>query len=57
MTNRDGDFIVALDKKTGRNSGRNHATNPPCPRLSLSGVQNKFRFIVSATGKIRSYDL
>jgi len=55
---QDGDFIVALDKKTGKElwkKSRNEPTGWSTPLVVEH--QKKLQIIVSATGKIRSYDL
>jgi len=55
---QEGDFIIALDKKTGKElwkKSRNEATSWTTPLvIEHSG---KKQIIVNATGKIRSYDL
>jgi outer membrane protein assembly factor BamB len=55
---QDGDFIMALDKKTGKElwkKSRNEPTSWTTPLVIDHG--GKKQVIVNATGKIRSYDL
>jgi outer membrane protein assembly factor BamB len=55
---KDGDFIIALDKKTGKElwkKSRNEPTGWSTPLVVE--YQKKLQVIVSATGKVRSYDL
>lgn len=54
----DNDFIIALDKRTGKElwkNARNEATGWSTP--FILEYEGKAQVIVSATGKVRSYDL